>query len=323
MGGCGSRPAAIVNGTKITESDLNRQLRKASGAQMLATLIDMQIIRDGFAATKLPLTQEDINASIDNQFGDLQHFQQLAAQQGIDTEDYVERVIKPQIMMAKLATQDLKVTDQALKDFYAKNKQRYDQPEMVAYAVIVTAQKADAEKALAALKGGADFATVVRQYSIDPQSRESGGQIPSSPITQVPKPVADVLKSLKEGQHSGVTQIDTLFAILRLDKRTPAHSFTFEQVKSRVEKDYRESQLTPQKLVALRDKLRKDAKVAVVDSEFQALNETYRSLQIPEFGEGLTSPAGAAPSMPPVESAPATSAGRASAAPAGQPPTGP
>ncbi len=304
--GCGSRPAAIVNGTKITEADLTQQLRRAYGPQTLSTLIDQQIIQDAFKAAELTLTQEDINAAIEGQFGNYQQFQQMATQQGIDPEDYIERVVKPPLMLEKLATKDVEVNDQVLKEFYTQNKSRYDQPEMINVSVVATSTKADAEKALAALKGGADFPTVVRQYSIDPRSRESGGQMPPMPVNQAPEEIVAAVKGLKDGEHSGAKQMQSLWMIVKLDKRTPAQKFTFDQVKSKVEKDYRGSKLTQETMVALRDKLRREARVAVVDAEFQMLNEEYRSAEVPEFGaEGLTPAASGTPAAAPDDSPPA------------------
>jgi parvulin-like peptidyl-prolyl isomerase len=83
-------------------------------------------------------------------------------------------------------------TDQAVQDFYAKNRGRFDSADvshiLIAYAggtipprsgqaPPLDAAKKKADATYAQLKGGADFATVARKVSDDSQTAKGGGQM--------------------------------------------------------------------------------------------------------------------------------------------------
>jgi len=277
-----AQTAAIVNGHEITETELSQRLRQQAGRQVLSNLIDLQIIQDAFVASRMVLTDDDVNAFIDENFGSVDQFNQAAQQQVVSPADYIEQVIKPQIMMQKLVTQDLSVTDQVLQDFYNQHQAQFDEPEKVTYRLIAVSSQADGDRALAALQDGTDFSWVVTQYSIDPRTRAQGGLAPETPVAALPKPLADALAGLKEGDTTGVVQVGTgLWAIFKIEKRTPAQHLTFAQAKTRVERAYRDSKITQQAMAALRDKLRKDAQVEIVDPDLQNLGEAYRRPQPP------------------------------------------
>lgn len=302
LAGCGSRPAAIVNGVKITEAELNQRLRQEAGAKVLAAMIDAEIIKDAFEKANLQITEEDINQAIIEAFGSLDNFQRQTAQARVNAQEIIERGLKPRIMLEKLATKDLKYTDADLQQFYAKNKERYDIPEKVSVRRILVPDKAGADKVMAALKSGADFAAVVRQYSTDIATRETGGLLPAEiPVKEIPPEVRQVLDGLKEGQYSQPVPVGQEYMILKLEKRTPGQKQTFEQVKSAVARDFLRSKLTQQAILELRNRLRQQARVNVVAPEFQALNEEFRPTEVPEFGAGTT----AAPqTSPPAQTSP-------------------
>jgi len=295
--GCGSRPAAIVNGTKITEAELNKRLRDANGKQVLGNLIETQIIRDAFTEANLQVTKEDTDQAIAESFGSMDAFRQKAAQAGINPEDFIKEALEPRIMLEKLATHSLTVTDAELQDFYKKNKDKYDVSEKVTIRQCVVPDKATADKVTAALKGGADFPAVVKQYSTDPGTRETGGLISDIDISGVRPPLTDVLKDLKEDAYAEPLQLGGEYLIVKLEKRQSAEKRTFEQVKTQVQRDNLRAKLTPEAIMTLRNKLRGEAKINVVAPEFQSLNEEFRPTQIPEFGGGA--PGGTPGSAPP------------------------
>lgn len=316
--GCGSRPAVIVNGTKITEAELNKRLRQQAGKQVLASLIETQIIRDAFKKAGLQVTQDDINQAIAESFGSMEAFQQRAAQAGINPDEFTKEVLEPRIMLEKLATKDVKYTDADVREYYAKHKEEYDVSQKVSFRLIAVPDKATADKVVAALKGGADFAAVVKQYSTDPGTRETGGLVPPTDPKTLRPPLGDILSSLKEGQYSQPTQAGSEWLVVKLEKQQPAEKRTYEQVKTEVLRDFLRSKLTPEAIMTLRSKLRQEAKVNVVSPEFQSLNEEFRPTPVPEFGPGggqqspaaSGAPGAAAPAPPgaPPASAPATSA---------------
>ncbi len=72
-----------------------------------------------------------------------------------------------------------KVSEQAISDFYAKNKTRFAQPEKRDLRVVLTKTKKDADRAYAALERGDSWKAVTKRYSIDDTSKATGGKLPA------------------------------------------------------------------------------------------------------------------------------------------------
>lgn len=274
------------------------RLRDEAGAPVLAAMIDELLIREAFEAAGLTLTPEDLNKTLEDNFGSLQQFQQWAAQNEVDPDDYVQRVIEPKMILAQLVTKDVVVTDEALKAFYQEHRGVFDVPDRVTLRQILVSQKADADKAMAALKGGADFATVVRQYSMDAPTRETGGLISDLAVQALPQPLGEIVMNLKEGEYSPPVDVGQAWLIIKLEKRTPGEKRSFEQVRSQVEEAFLRSKRSQQAILELRQELREQAKVQIVAAEFQSLQELYRRMEV-EMPEVEVVPE-SAPEVPPV-----------------------
>ena len=313
LAGCGSRPAAVVNGTKITESELNQRLRLQYGAQTLQLMIDTQIIRDAFNKAGLQLPPEEITKAIESRFGSMEQFQKLATDNNLKPEEFIQQVLAPQLMLQKLATKDIQVAPQETADFYKRNQAHYDVPESVTFRQIIVSQKADAQKVMAALAAGGDFQQLVTQYSIDPDTRQTGGLVADLPIPGLPAGLKQAVAALKEGQTSPPLNVEQMWVILKLETRTPAQKRSFEQVQTQVQEDVVRSKLSQDAVVNLRAKLRRDAKVSIVSTEFQSLSEEFRQVEIPQFG-GEQPPGGATPGAAP-QGTPAPTAPPAAPAP--------
>jgi parvulin-like peptidyl-prolyl isomerase len=68
-----------------------------------------------------------------------------------------------------------KVSSAQIKAFYDKNKSRFGTPEKRDLLIVLTKTKAKADAAKKALQGGQSFKAVVKQYSVDQQTKKTGG----------------------------------------------------------------------------------------------------------------------------------------------------
>ena len=71
------------------------------------------------------------------------------------------------------------VSPEDISAYYKKNQAQFTQPATRDLNVILTKTEAEANKAKAALAGGASFASVANQYSIDATSKKVGGKLPA------------------------------------------------------------------------------------------------------------------------------------------------
>jgi foldase protein PrsA len=74
---------------------------------------------------------------------------------------------------------DVKVTDAEVREYYEKNKLRYAQGARreIRQILLGKEQRALAQRLVARLRSGANFARLARQHSKDPRAKSSGGRI--------------------------------------------------------------------------------------------------------------------------------------------------
>jgi peptidyl-prolyl cis-trans isomerase C len=92
----------------------------------------------------------------------------------------------------------------------------------------------NADKVLARLRAGEDFAKLARQVSFDAAAK--GGDIGVVIKGQLPKEVEDQAFRLKPGEMTDVVETEEGFEIVKVDERLPSEKLTFEQAQPRLKK---------------------------------------------------------------------------------------
>ncbi len=287
VAGCGEKPVAVVNGSRITEKEFVDKLKETAGERLLQQMIDRQIVQDAFQKAGLVLSEEDIAASIQeiqSRAPSPAAFEEYLAARGATLED-LRNDLELQMKVNMLATKDVVVTEEQLENFYKEHKDRYDKPLRVKMSEIVTPGKQQAQQALEALnKEGASFAAVAQQFSISPATRQYGGQRPITPIDQIfPMELREAVSSAEEGELLGPIETQQGWYVLQIDKRLPAEKATLESAKKQVTEEFKGSKAVP--LDGLLRRLRQEAVVKIIAPEYSELNSAYAGAQkLPEFG---------------------------------------
>jgi parvulin-like peptidyl-prolyl isomerase len=124
-------------------------------------------------------------------------------QQGL-TEESVKRDIRSQLVQEgifKKVTEDIKVTDKEIQDYYNKNKAQYGTPEQREVRHILVPTKKQADDIYQQLQDGGNFATLAKKFSKDPASASQGGKLTIA-RGQTVAPFDHTAFLLKEGQVS-------------------------------------------------------------------------------------------------------------------------
>ena len=126
-----------------------------------------------------------------NHKGDVKEYEKALKAAGFTREQYREK-IKNGVLDQKIfeaVTKDVQVTDQDILGYYTANQSQFGKPESREVRHILIAEKnADdsvdfaaskkkAEEVEAQLEGGANFATLAKQLSDDPGTKDLGGKI--------------------------------------------------------------------------------------------------------------------------------------------------
>jgi parvulin-like peptidyl-prolyl isomerase len=94
------------------------------------------------------------------------------------TEEQVRSDIKAQLIseaLFKKVTDDVKVSDADVHEYYTSHASQYQQPESRQVRHILVKKKALADSIYTQLKGGANFAKLAKKYSLDTVSAAQGG----------------------------------------------------------------------------------------------------------------------------------------------------
>jgi peptidyl-prolyl cis-trans isomerase SurA len=196
-------------------------------------------VEDKFTEFKNPFTEEEFQ-------------RQLKARSY--TVDDLRNDIRQQLSIQKVINHEvvakIKVTDQDVQDFYNQNRAQFNvtEPQYRIAQIVVTSHKdlglrnrknddattdPEARRKIAALEqqlgAGADFAQIAMDYSEDPQTSGSGGDlgyVPESSLNRSDPALKKAVMALKPGQISGIiAQRDSSgnsYSILKLvSKETP------------------------------------------------------------------------------------------------------
>ena len=179
------------------------------------------------------------------------------------------------------------LTDRALRRAYTKNavsdtitpeeiKAEYDkqiaavpsEDEVHARHILVTTEE-DAKAIKAELDAGADFVTLAKEKSIEPNAAQSGGDLGYFKAAQMVKPFADAAFAMSVGQVSDPIQTQFGWHIIKVEDRRAAARPTLEQLTPQIGQ-----QLYVQKYRVLFDQLRKATTIDIPD---QALSDAVNT----------------------------------------------
>ncbi|MBO7146853.1 MAG: peptidylprolyl isomerase [Lentisphaeria bacterium] len=258
-------------------AQLQPEMLKAQSKQMIETLVDAEILLDMVKKAGIVPSKKLVEDAIDQQLKSLTKEQrdmlekQLAMQnKKIDDikKDFLNNpdainAFAIQSWIEKNVKPGIKVSDAEAKAFYHANENQYKMPERIdASHILISTMpdpnakdknakmsdadaKAKAEKILAQLKQGADFAELAKKESKCPSGKDGGklGEFPRGQM--VPEFEKAAFALAKPGDISGVVKTQFGYHIIKLNKKTAAAAVPFEQVKAQII-----NQLQSQKLQA-------------------------------------------------------------------------
>ena len=262
------RIIAVVNNAVITEYQLRarvddtlRQLAGRNTPLPSRSLLEKQILERMITETALLQLAEDSNVRVDGASLDRavariaaqNNMEPLAFKAALEKEgmsfDAFRQQVRTDMTIARLRERDVDskvlVTDAEIDNFLATQGQDADrQTEYnLAHILIATpegaspgqldALKEKADKALAELKGGADFAQISAAYS-DAQNALQGGALGWRGEAKLPSLYVDAARALRPGEVSPVLRSSGGFHIVKLlDKRGLDVALVIQQTHAR------------------------------------------------------------------------------------------
>ncbi|WP_051235912.1 peptidylprolyl isomerase [Paenibacillus pinihumi] len=224
---------ATVNGDNISKNDLYNTLVDAGGKETLESLITEKLLSQEMVKAGLTVTDADVDEEwkkLEDQYGSKEQLMNAVVQNGM-TEAILRKQMYHQIELRKLLGPTVEVTDDKVKEYYEQNKQYMGTPEQVRASHILVASEKEAEDILKELKQGADFATLAKEKSTDPGSKENGGDLNFFGRGQMVPEFEEAAFALKKGELSGIVKTMHGFHIIKLTDRKEAETPTYEEKK--------------------------------------------------------------------------------------------
>lgn len=135
---------------------------------------------------------------------------------------------------AEVERRKVDTSNAALRDYYEAHRADFQARPRVKARHILTKTRPEAEAVLAELRGGADFAALAASRSIDPYTRDKGGELGWISEGVMVASFEEALFALREGQTTGPVASTHGFHVVRADSVQPAAVRTFESVRAAV-----------------------------------------------------------------------------------------
>ena len=201
-----------------------------------ATWLDQEAAKQG-----VKVADKDVQKSIDDikkqQFPQAGAYDKFLAKSGLTNADVLFQQ-RSQLLQQKITAKVTKgkdqVSDAQITAYYNKNKSRFAQPERRDLRIVLTKDKATAEKAKKALAAGASFKAIAKKYSIDQTSKANGGKLPGVAKGQQEKAFDTAIFNAKLKKLTGPIKTQFGYYVFEVAKITPAKQQTLEQSKASI-----------------------------------------------------------------------------------------
>lgn len=301
---------AIVNGVEITKDEFiqrlmvyiqsnESQMRKAGewqkaneteeefvqrfipliGKNVLEGMILEILIEQKAKEQNITVKPEEIDKKID----ELKPTAEDLSKMGMTIEELRQQVER-QILMEKIVSKAVIVTEKEIRDHFERYKANFAKPEEIKASHILLRTEVEAKAILSQLKAGADFAELARRESIDPTTKEKGGDLGFFSRGKMTPAFEEAAFALEAGEFSEVVETPYGYHIIKVDEKKPAQEPNLELVREEIRKT-----LTEQKTWTTRSNLlqnlREEAKIEIRLPEAPVTKTEAPQEEVKEFEE--------------------------------------
>ncbi len=290
---------ATVNGQSISKSDFDAKLESSPAAvstlqQMVREILLQQYAqKNGITVSDAEIAQHEDQIKANFPPGS---WSDMLKSRGL-TEDDVHKLIADQIIIDKAVGKNVKVSDAQITAYFDKNHAAFDKPAQVTARHILVADLKTAQKVEADLKSGKDFAAEAKQYSIDPGSRDKGGELGPIRHGQMVPAFDAAVFSLPVGVISAPVKSPFGYHIIQVESRDPGQKATLANSREKIADLLRQQQEAPLIQPFLMD-LQSKANIQISDPRFAAAFPTPEPTPPAATGPGAA-PNGAVPAPTP------------------------
>jgi len=239
----GSRKIATVGSVTLTEADWTRELKNKYGKLVLDRMIDREVIEGQAKKNGISVSEEELEREVNqlqDRFPNQKEF--LEGMMSGETESAQQEMkdeIRYYLLLEKLATMDIHISEEEMFRYYEQNREKYNQPTLVRISTIYINTEVEAKQTMEELDKGADFGTLAKERSTDIYSAASGGDLGwvSLQSGDIEQAIIDQAMKMKEGQISSPVALEKGYAVIKLMKRKEAVVRSFADAKDDIRRE--------------------------------------------------------------------------------------
>jgi foldase protein PrsA len=234
------RDAAAKSKSKARPTDT--QLKKQCASeytslrdQALGLLIASQWLEGEAKDQGIKVTPAEVTKSIDTQrkqqYPKMADFQKALKDAGFTMEDLRFQTRLQQLqekLVDKISKGAGAPTAKEISAYYEKNKSQFGSPETRDLHIVLTKDKATAEKAKKAVESGESWSSVAKKYSTDEASKGQGGKLTATKGNQEPA-FDDAVFAGKKGEVLGPIKTQFGYYVVRIDDIKKSNQQTLAQ----------------------------------------------------------------------------------------------
>ncbi|MGH7328081.1 MAG: peptidylprolyl isomerase [Polyangiaceae bacterium] len=269
----GGSTVATVNGQKITKTDFDKKLETSpTGRGVLNQMIQTDLIEQYAKENNIAPTDAQINAEEDKVKARYPNgqFEQIVKQQGLTDAD-VKNIFRQQLVLQQAVAKNVPpITDAQVKEYFNRNHAMLVKPEQVRARHILVPDLKTAQTVEGKLKSGGDFTALAKQYSTDPASKDTGGELGWFGHGLMVAPFDKATFSLPIGKVSEPVKSPFGYHIIQVEEKKPALKASLAGSTDQI-RTLLQQQAQQQQIPVFMQELRSKATISVADPRFSEL----------------------------------------------------
>lgn len=236
-------PAAVrVDGHEVPESEVRLQEARlrldgdtATRQRAVAAAIDAVLVSREAQRRGLSVDDDEVQARLAVLRDDVGGAESLAAQLAAVpmTRSQLEQTVRQDVLRAQVSDAlfaSVRASRRDARRFYDRRRALFTIPATVDLGTIVVRSEGIAENALARLREGSSWEQVARQFTVDPEGKQSGGRAGVVALDSLPGPLAAAIAGMRPGEVKGPVPAMSQWWVLKLFGREPRRVTPFAKV---------------------------------------------------------------------------------------------
>lgn len=247
---------AKVEGEKILQTELDEALLNQYGAEVLDTLITNKIVELEAKKQNINVSDEVIQAEYEEfveAYGGVDSVNEVLEANGL-TEDALKDNIRNYQLTKQVIAASIEITDEEVEEYFENNKDNYGQDEQIVASHILLEDEMTAKEVLTKVKAGEDFAELAKEYSVDTETKEDGGDLGYVSRGRMDEAFEEAMFALEKDAVSEVVQTPEGYHIIKVTGKVPAEEAVFEDIKDEVYETVLESRVNDEYAAWVTDK---------------------------------------------------------------------